>query len=83
MEKLDADFKKMQQLYSDAVKFFGEDSQRTEPSEFFTVFSRFADDFQVQILALFLFNFYFCFILFYFYFILLISYAFYFIIFKK
>jgi len=45
VEEIDKDFKKMQSAYSEAVKYFGEDPLRTEPSEFFTIFAKFTDEY--------------------------------------
>ena len=49
VEKLEKDFKKMQGAYTEVVKYFGEDPARTEPSEFFTIFTKFAADYLVPL----------------------------------
>jgi len=45
-EQLEKDYKKTQTSYNDVVKFFGEDPARTEASEFFSIFNKFALDYQ-------------------------------------
>jgi len=56
VEKLEKDFKKTQGAYTEVVKYFGEDPVRTEPSEFFSIFTKFAADYLVSFFFFFLFS---------------------------